>query len=588
MGEEQMSLRNLLFVSTAIAVGLPGAAWAQPEPAPAQPADPTGAIQTPAPEAEAQPQRAGVEDIVVTARRTEERLQDVPVAVSAFNEQTMTNLGIENFGDVGKAVPNLDTQRQFGSASAPQFFLRGIASGLLSFEVDSPIGLYVDGVYLGRPAGTAFDLADVSRVEVLRGPQGTLFGRNSVGGAINFITSVPKGEFGVRAEATVGNYDRMRGRITVDLPALGPLAARVTYMHDENKGYVRNRTPGRTFTFSAPFGTVRSASSFGAEETDAFAAAVRLDLGRFTADYKFDFTDKVSSQLGTQLLGFGTPPSGTAAAAYSNPNSIVIGPSTRRRDSLALDFMSPSDLEIRGHSLTAAYEFSDQITLKSITGRRKLDEFVGGNDIDGGALIDPATGLPFTPISAIQDRNQSQWTQEVQLIGKMTGFDWILGAFYFDEKGRDNNPVFLDRTFTPGLNTVTPGDYLIGANATIHNKSYAGYAHATAYIGERIELAGGARYTKDERREFVINSGLIGLVLPSQAFKAKFDHWDFDATATYKFNNDVRTYARFATGYLSGGILHAVEFKPETAKSYELGLKGDFLDKKLRNRTSSA
>lgn len=559
-------------------------AGAQPATAFAQTAGEEGASQ------------AGIQDIVVTARRSEERLQDVPVAVTGYNQEQLAALDIQGFGDIGKTVPNLDVQRQFGSASAPQYYLRGVSTGTLKFEADAGIGLYIDGIYLGRPAGTAFDLADVERVEVLRGPQGTLFGRNSTGGAINFITAAPSGEFGVKAQGTVGNYDRYSGRITVNLPALGPFTARVSYLHDENRGYVDNLTPGRTFTFAEPFGTVTSAKTFGAENTDAFSAAVRFDGGAFTADYKFDYTDKVSTQLGQQLLGY--DPSFTAGVGnppfYTAAPSVFLPPSTKRRDALALDLTTASHLKIQGHSLTLAYDLSDDITVKSISGYRKLDEFVGGNDIDGGAYV--LGGLPFTNISSIEDRHQKQFTQEVQLLGKTGNLDWVLGGFYFRETGRDNNPVFIGVAFPQGVtivprttptdgNTIdifgVPSDYLAGADTSVRNKSIAGYAHL-GYKTDAFELAGGIRYTKDDRREVVRAAGLVPAFAPPGTYDVSFDHWDFDATATWIASSDIRAYARFATGYLSGGVLGGVEFRPETVKSYELGLKADLLDRTLR------
>ncbi|ABP64584.1 TonB-dependent receptor, plug (plasmid) [Novosphingobium aromaticivorans DSM 12444] len=540
---------------------------------------------------------AGIADIVVTARRTQERLQDVPVAVTGYDQVQLKALDIKGFGDIGKTVPNLDVQRQFGSANAPQYYLRGVSTGTLKFEADAGIGLYIDGIYLGRPAGTAFSLADIERVEVLRGPQGTLFGRNSTGGAINFVTSAPKGEFGVKAEGTVGNYDRYKGQVVVNLPAFGPFSARVSYLHDQNKGYVKNLTPGRTFNFVEPFGTIRSAKTFGAENTDAVAVAVRFQEGALTADYKFDYTDKVSTQLAQQLLGYdpgyaagvGNPP------FYAASPSIYVPASTERQGAIALDFTSPSHMKIQGHSLTLAFDVSDAITLKSITGLRKLDEFVGGNDIDGGAY--EVGGLPFTNISSIQDRHQKQFTQELQVLGKMGNLDWVLGGFYFRETGKDDNPVFIGTlfpTFAPQIvpvvdattgNTLNifgvPTDYFAGSNAKIRNKSVAGYGHVS-YKTDRFELAGGVRYTKDDRFEDLLAGGIIPLYAPAKQSSVSFDHWDFDATATWIANADVRAYARFATGYLSGGVLGGKVFKPETVNSYEVGVKADLIDKTLR------
>lgn len=553
--------------------------------------------QAPPPTDQTSRASTGLGDVVVTARRTEERLQDVPAAVTGYNEAQIAALDIKSFADIGKTVPNLDVQRQFGSASAPQFYLRGISTGSLKFESDAGIGLYIDGVYLGRPAGTAFDLADIERVEVLRGPQGTLFGRNSTGGAINYITAAPTGTFGIKAEATVGNFDRYGGKITVNLPALGPLSVRVSYLHDQHDGYVRNLTPGRSYNFAAPFGTIRSADSFGAENTDAVGVAARLDLGRFVADYKFDYTDKVSTQLGQQLLGFDPSFAATAGAIYRGA-SVVLPPSTRRQDALPLDFTTPSRLRIQGHSLTLRYDVTDDISIKSITAYRKLDEFVGGNDIDGAALVDPftGTGRPFTVISSVEDRHQNQWSEEVQLLGKTGRFDWILGGFWFREVGRDDNPVFLGDLFPtdgtivpsqgPGTGTTTslfgvPSDYLAGSNVAVRNKSIAGYGHL-AYKSDHIELAGGFRYTKDDRLEAIIAGGLRPFAIPAATFTASSDHWDFDATATWIFNPNMRAYARFATGYLSGGVVGGIPFKPETMNSYEIGFKGDLIGRTLR------
>ncbi|MBF9152294.1 TonB-dependent receptor [Novosphingobium jiangmenense] len=579
-----MKLRVLALAGTALVMVNPGTSFA------------ADAATSAEPQAEAT-QSAGIADIVVTARRTQERLQDVPVAVTGYDQTQLKALDIKGFGDIGKTVPNLDVQRQFGSANAPQYYLRGVSTGTLKFEADAGIGLYIDGIYLGRPAGTAFSLADIERVEVLRGPQGTLFGRNSTGGAINFITSAPKGEFGVKAEGTVGNYDRYKGQIVVNLPSFGPFSARVSYLHDENTGYVKNLTPGRTFNFAAPFGSITSAKTFGAENTDAVAFALRFQDGSLTADYKFDYTDKVSTQLGQQLLGYdpgyaagvGNPP------FYAASPSIYVPASTVRQKALALDFTSPSHMKIQGHSFTLAYEASDAITLKSITGYRKLDEFVGGNDIDGGAYV--VGGLPFTNISSVQDRHQKQFTQEVQVLGKTGNLDWVLGGFYFRETGSDNNPVFIGTlfpTFAPQIvpkldattgNTINifgvPSDYLAGSNAKVRNKSIAGYAHL-GYKTDQFELAGGLRYTKDDRFENLLAGGIIPIFAPTIQSNVSFDRWDFDATATYIANQDVRAYARFATGYLSGGVLGGTVFKPETVNSYEVGVKADLLDKTLR------
>lgn len=541
--------------------------------------------------------RTGVQDIIVTARRSQERLQDVPVAVSALEGDDIRALDIRNFGDLGRGVPNLVTEKQLGTSNSATFYLRGISTGSLKFQTDAGIGLYINGVYLGRPAASSFDLADIERIEVLRGPQGTLFGRNSTGGAINFITRAPTGEFHLRTEGQIGNYDARNFRIAVDLPAVGPLSARVTYLHNENRGYVRNLAAGRTYTFAEPFGTIKSVKDFGFDNTDAAGLAARLDFNDLVIDYNFDFTDKVNSTYAQQLIAFN--PTFGGGAFYAAPG-LFTPPSLKRLNAIPLDITTPTRLRVYGHSVTASYDLTPDITFKSITAFRRFREKATGNDIDGAALdgsvLDPSlTGVPLSLFNALQVRRQRQFSEEAQLLGKLGNFDFVLGGMYFTESGSDNNPVFLGVLYptSPIVPNVVggdgnvveafglPGDYYLGANSRVRNRSTAGYAHLS-YKTEQFELAGGIRYTKDNRRETVIAAGLIPAVFPAGTFKSSGDNWDFDATATYIFQPRVRAYARFATGYLSGGIIAGNPFPKETIDSYEIGFKGDLFDNAVR------
>ena len=170
-----------------------------------------------------------LEEITVVARRTTESLQDVPLSITAVDEQTLSDLQIDSFEDFKNFVPNLNVQTQFGQPSTPQIYMRGVATGLLSFTVDAGVQSYVDGVYIGRAVGSAFTQPDLAQVEVVRGPQGTLFGRNSIGGAINFITKSPSDEFSVRADVTTGNYDLLRYRLTLETGDLGGIHQRGTW-----------------------------------------------------------------------------------------------------------------------------------------------------------------------------------------------------------------------------------------------------------------------------------------------------------------------------------------------------------------------
>lgn len=507
---------------------------------------------------------SALEEVIVSARKTDENVQEVPTAITALTSQDLGDLKINNFSQVGQTVPNLNIQNQFGSASAPQFYLRGVATGSLKFQTDAGVALYVDGVYLGRPAGTAFDLADISRIEVLRGPQGSVFGRNSTGGAINMITTEPSGEFGGKAEVGFGNYGQKRTKVSVDLPAFEGLAARLTYLHNENDGFVKNDSSARhTFDFPSPFGTKTTAKRFGMDKTDAMGLALSYTgIDKLKLDYRFDYTDKTATQMPAQL--FSEAPT--------------------RQSRYALDFSSPSKLRIAGHSLTADYDVTENFGIKNILAYRSLNENVGLNDIDGKALT--LNGAPFEELASNQVRAQSQWSDELQFYGTTGSVDWIGGLFWFQEKGRDNNPVFIQSAFPEGIthdlstgsSIYSLSDYFSGSNSTIQNKSRAVFGHATWHATDELDLAAGLRYTKDDRHEHIIEAAGI----TNQSSSASFNHTDWDVSATYKVSPDLNFYGKISTGYLTGGIISGVKFDPETIKSYELGMKSQFLDNRLR------
>lgn len=528
---------------------------------------------------------SGVEEVIVSARKTEENVQQVPTAITALTQQDLNDLKISNISQVGQTVPNLNIQNQFGSASAPQFYMRGVASGSLKFQIDSGVALYVDGVYLGRPAGTAFDLADIAGVEVLRGPQGSLFGRNSTGGAINMLTAAPTGEFGGHAEVGFGNYGSQRDKITVDLPAYNGLAARLTYLHSELDGYARNRA-NQSYDLPAPFNRERTAKRFGMDDTDSFGLAVQYTgIDDLKVDYRFDYTDKASSQQAAQLIGI-TPnglgaigavpfvvPSGSSIAGV--PEGVQGG----RQSSYALDFTGESQLRIQGHSLAVEYAVNDSFSIKNILAYRSMDEDVGINDVDGGAYT--LDGVPFGLLSSAQQRDQSQWSDELQFFGSTEQLDWIGGLFWFKEKGNDNNPVYIMSAFptgAPSYSVFGVPEYFAGSNGSVENTSKAVFAHATWHTTDDLDLSAGVRYTKDERHEYVIAAGSVS----EQGADVDFHNTDWDISATYKINPDVNVYAKISTGYLSGGVVNGNMFEPEKIKSYEMGLKSQYFDNRLR------
>jgi iron complex outermembrane receptor protein len=408
-----------------------------------------------------------------------------------------------------------------------------------------------------------------------------LFGRNSTGGAISFTTAGPTGKYGAIFEGTIGNYNRLRGRITINTPEWNGLSARVTYVHDENEGSVKNSAPTRrSFIYPGPFGTNKASKTFGANNTESMMASVRYaGIDRLMLDYKFDYTDLETTPDGMQLLvpgSLATFLAGQPALGGTNVSGL------KRLNELPLDGLAPATQKTWGHSLTGVYELSDQVSLKYIGAVRGF-KVNTQSELDGNFTFDPVSGEPFQRLAAIRYAKQRQWSHELQLLGKTGRVDWVAGAFYFREKAYLNSPVAFGQSEPDGalIPVTNPGSYLAGGKLQhILNKSLAAYAHANFHITDELELGGGIRYSSDKRMEDDLLAD--GRVPPRGKHRASQDRIDYDASIKYQFAQNSNIYAKFVTGFVSGGVFNSVEFLPETAKSYEAGLKSEWFDRRLR------
>jgi iron complex outermembrane receptor protein len=539
-----------------------------------------------------------VQRIEVVARRTRENLQDVPTAVTAITSKDIADLQINGFEAVGQTVPNLYIQKQGGSPQAPQMQIRGVSNGSLNMQVDSGIGLYVDGVYMGRPGAAAFDLADLERVEVLRGPQGTLFGRNATGGAINLITAGPTGDFGFYGQIGAGNYNQRTYKGTLNTPTWNGLSARITLGHAQQDGDVKNTAAKRTFLFPEPFGSVTTNDRGGDNNSDAGLLALSYKgVKNLKVDYKYDFDNWRGTMNYRQNGNLDTTPCDPNNAPLNCllPAMTAVAPfdqSFSYKSSLAVPMESTASNKVQGNSLVAEYALSDGLTAKYTGGYRSYKINVGGNQVYGASeYIDTngvvgTPGSAFVPLLALRVEAQHQQSHEVQLIGHTPSFDWLAGAFYFDESGYVNNPVMLYRSYRSDgvVNPISVAgfDYFVGQNVSVSNQSTAAYLHGTWHVSN-FDLSGGVRYTKDKRTEDVIAGGLIGAVNPgNQSFSYDGSNTDYDVSGTYKINKDSNVYAKYSTGYVSGGTLFGTRFDPEKMKAIELGYKSSLLQNKLR------
>ncbi len=496
----------------------------------------------------------GLEEVIVTAQRRAESLQDAPISIVALSGETLETRGIQGLTDLQADVPGLIPSRHPNSAATVRLFVRGIGQGNDQITYDPKVALYVDGVYMARFQGLAVEVAELERIEVLRGPQGTLYGRNTTGGAINFITRAPQlGEFGFRQDLTAGNRDRFSSRTRVNVPMGEKAAAELSYLRVREDGFVRNAGTG--------------VPRFGDQDRQVWRAAFlwqpneRVDL-RYTFD---------QSELEDTPVWMAAVPLYPAEADRPTVSSPTV------TDLIA------NDIAGLGHNLTVAFEINESLTLKSITSYREFSNFTY-MPYHPGLLAPP----PF--LINIVDMDQDQVTQEFQLIG--TAFDsrmeYVAGAYYFDESAASHDTNVLP---------LTAGGMRIDRHPTADNGAFAVYGQATytpSAFSERLHLTGGGRWSQDEREATKQDTTTLanGMVVPAPRGTADRTFTDFSPSAAvvYDITDDLSVYAKVATGYQTGGFnltastmaRFAEGFGPEYADSYELGLKSIWFDNRLR------
>ena len=532
-----------------------------------------------------------LEEIVVTAQRVEEKLQNVPVAVTAFSPTQIADQHIETIQDLAFLVPNFYSIQESGSGNAAVYTLRGITTPQFSFQLDSGIGVYLDGVYIGRDLGTQFEAADIARIEVLSGPQGTLFGRNTTGGLINYISRTPSGEFSAHEELTFGNFGKFRTKTRVEFPEYDNVSVLVSYVHDQFDGYVKNLAGGTVINYGPAtqgrLGSIAAAKEFGSEDTDAFFLAARYKGDNLLVDFKFDYTDNTSVQQATQALGFSPGAGGAFAGLIFSLQPLLGGGNTlslSRLGAVSEPLQGPTFEQIWGNSITAQYDVNDWLTLKNILGYREFHQTNYGSQFDGNTLRTPPGfgfgpgGSLFTFQGTLAQRDQHQVSEELQLVGKTGAFDWQAGIFYFDEQGTQYNPYFLLRSLPN--NTLGPLNRStdFNDNAYIDNSSVALYAQGTWHATDALDLTAGVRQTWDDRydREY----DLAGP--PVQVFDPSYSDADWQALVQYHWTDSLMTYAKVGTGHLTGGTYHGTPFSPEHLRAYEVGVKSEFLDRRVR------
>ena len=543
-------VRAILLGSAAILVAFPAAAQSAEE------STQEAADQPPAPEATAAANDEGhdtaSENITVTARRTSENVQRVPSSISAFNERTLDRIQATDTTGLQGAVPNLNIVQGRGSSNATNIYIRGVGQPDALQTFDPAIGVYVDDVYLSRIRGNQLDLLDPERIEVLRGPQGTLYGKNTIGGALKFVTRRPGREYRATGSIAIGSYDQLELKGAASGPVTDTIAAGFAVMRSKRDGYVQDIEDGREYNNKDSIGG-RGALAF--TPTGSF----RLDL---SADYSHDDANLTVGRPVNDLstLFFAPLPVdnelGTGDYDWEGRTSPGLPNSTK--------------MTHYGFAGTAALDVTDNLTLKSITAYRRLktDDYV---DIDAS---DWELGDVFVGV------RQEQISQELQATYSSDRVNAVGGLYFLKEDVGSHQEAYGDDALVPGVIT-----FMRTVDDDLTTKSYAAYGNLSYEVVENVRLSGGLRYTKETKKYFRTNSTFSNVpafvaTFPFDPPKGEWSDWSPMASIDWQVMPSTMVYARVAKGFKSGGfngrantVNETSSYDPETVWSYEAGFK---------------
>lgn len=508
----------------------------------------------------------GIERISVTAQKRISTLQETPIAITAFNEETLENLGIEDISDVNNLSPNVRIFPPYGSTFNVGMNIRGLGTAEPSLAIDPKVGIYLDGVYLARNAGAVFNIVDLERMEVLRGPQGTLWGKNTTGGALNLVTSKPSDDFQFKQKFTVGSNNQFNSTTSIDTGAFKDFTARLTYMTGEHDGWATNTFEGA------------KEKNLGAEDVDAMRIALRYATDDLTIDYSYDRTDGSSVSIPVQISNVRTnftdprvPTMNMATGKLYAGNVFAMmaanehGPG--RQTEFELDNHGREYVDIEGHNLTVEWYFSNNHTFKSISAIRSYDSDLSeGVDIDGGAYFAPALDFTTAPPSVdVNDtiaipafhytnvKSQEQKSQEFQLLGEFLEGDlkYVAGYYYFTEEGEENNPWSIGIFTGQGANLLFTEPLPWGGFYNVTADSTALFFNLDYRLTDELNVVAGLRYTEDERS--LTNVAQNDAMLRND-LKSKED-WSKTVGSlllNYVMDRDLTVYGSIAQGYAAG------------------------------------
>ena len=551
--------------------------------------------------------RLKIEEVIVTAEKREQSLQDVPISISAFNKTELDKRGIDEVEDIAANVPNLVINSFNNDASTVRLFIRGIGQNDVQLTQDPSVAMYVDGIYVGTSIGSGLEMADLERIEVLRGPQGTLYGRNATGGAVNLITKKPDLDtFSINQVITAGNFDQFKSKTTINQPLSDTSAAKLAIYKSRRDGFVENTGVG---------------PDWGLEDREGFRVDYTSQLtDNLTLDLSYDKTNVGDSGRFEQIRGNISPFVSQAVT------STVPFQDARIDEAASFRNLGESKVKVDGTTMSLSWDVNDLLTIKSITGIRNVS-----SDIEHDGT--PHIGVTFTqagPKSVSYTRRSTdfeQFSTELQFIGSngSSTIDYVAGIYFYDDKAEQSVP-FSESVLGDRAQDFTSSE----------NESLAFYGQVTfspESFDDRLHFTIGGRHSEDKRRAFRINESSVTFAelggyqtadcafayfytedldnnpatppthqdptactpnpngsVEGAKYKKKFMNFKPSFTVAYDVNDNANVYAKYVQGYKSGGTSQRSAnpnnfrsgFNIEEVDSKEIGFKTQLLNSRLQ------
>jgi iron complex outermembrane receptor protein len=535
---------------------------------------------------------ADLAEVVVTAQFREQKLQDTPIAITAVNAAVLEARNQNNLATLANQAPNVNL-RETGGAFGPGMSasIRGIGQGDFDPALEPGVGVYIDDVYYSSLTGSNFDLLDLDRVEIARGPQGVLGGRNSEGGSIRLFSTKPKGDGSGSLRATFGSRNLLDVRAVGDFAVTDTLSARISAVSKKQDGYVTRLDYGCLHPTSGVPAQVQLADCKMGTEGGKDYSAGRVALRWLASDdlelnFSADMTVDNSETAAVTLLQVNTAASGAAAIAAAGPalstgyvpSSPFVSYATfmgKGADGRTIAWAPTTHTKVWGTNLTADWKLADKLSLKSITAYREFDSrWVEDNDAS------PAYGS----LGAEHLFNHS-FSEELRLNGQVASVDYTVGGYYFDQT--TTYPTHQVLTYAGNLEFL--------GNDPVVASTYAAFANASWHVTDALNINAGARYTKEKKDYTYSRLNVDGTPHAFLgALTGKVGHYegskvDYRVNADYRWNDQLMTYASVSTGFKGGGTnprpFFATQVQPfgkENVTAYEIGAKSDFFDRKLR------